>query len=302
MAKRLDGNLVNLIHEAAARSFHRRKALHRFLRQVGISEPFLSTWTQEESKRELLDRLFTVLQNNPQGTEVLLRMARDLANQDNFPDLLGWEDSKAKIESANSAVSALKTSLKKLNDQIRDEKEQSEARKRHQQIQEEIRRSKQSLENFNLRLKELSTQLGSQQAGYDFQDWFYEFMDFFEIQNRRPYYIQGRQIDGSITISGTTYLVELKFTAEQAGAPEIDIFFKKVTDKADNTMGVMISISGFSSVAIEGASVRGTPILLFDHRHLYFVLSGASTFSELVERVRRHASQTCEAFLLPDQF
>jgi hypothetical protein len=37
-----------------------------------------------------------------------------------------------------------------------------------------------------------------------------------------PYVTQGRQIDGSITIDGTTYLVELKFEREQTGAGEID--------------------------------------------------------------------------------
>jgi hypothetical protein len=62
--------------------------------------------------------------------------------------------------------------------------------------------------------------------------------------NSRPYTHEGRQIDGSLTHAGTTYLVELKFTAEQAGATDIDSFLKKVNDKADNTMGIMISISG----------------------------------------------------------
>ena len=72
------------------------------------------------------------------------------------------------------------------------------------------------LSKLNDRLTELSTRLGTQQAGYDFQPWFYDLMDYFEIESRRPYVIVGRQIDGSVTVDGTTYLVELKFTREQA--------------------------------------------------------------------------------------
>jgi hypothetical protein len=98
-------------------------------------------------------------------------------------------------------------------------------------------------------------------------------------------------------MDGTTYLVELKFTGNQADAIDIDSFFKKVTDKADNTMGIMVSISGYSSVAIEGASVPRTPLLLLDHGHLYALLSGTVSFSDLVGRVRRHASQTSRAYL-----
>ena len=40
-------------------------------------------------------------------------------------------------------------------------------------------------------------------------------MAFCEVDHRRPYVTEGRQIDGSITVDGTTYLVELKFTAQQ---------------------------------------------------------------------------------------
>jgi len=64
----------------------------------------------------------------------------------------------------------------------------------------------------------------------------YDLLDFSEIPNRKPYVHNGRQIEGSLTVSGTTYLVELKFTSEQADATDIDTFHKKVTTKADNTM------------------------------------------------------------------
>jgi hypothetical protein len=151
-------------------------------------------------------------------------------------------------------------------------------------------------------LDALHPSVGTQQGGYDFQDWFYDLLDFCEIQNRRPYMSAGRQIDGSLTIDGTTYLVELKFTASQAGAPDVDSLRSKVDDKADNTMGIMVSISGYSSVAIAQASGRKTALLLLDAMHLYLFLSGTLSFSDIVSRVRRHASQTGEAYLPANQF
>jgi len=64
-------------------------------------------------------------------------------------------------------------------------------------------------------------------------------------------------------------------------------------------MGVMVSISGFSSTAIAEASRPGTPMLLLDHAHIYLALGGMVAFGEIVERARRHASQTGEAYLAP---
>lgn len=71
---------------------------------------------------------------------------------------------------------------------------------------------------------------------------------------------------------------------------------------ADNTMGIMVSISGYSSTAISDASGNKTTLLLLDANHLYLFLSGAMTFAEIVSRVRRHASQTGEAYLPVNKF
>jgi hypothetical protein len=106
VAKRLSPTFLTLVHEAALKSYWRRQALRRFLRQAGIAEPFLSTWTQEESKRDFLDRLFAKLPEQSRGQEMLLQMAKDLSAQDTFPDLAGWEDSKQKIRDATIAVAA----------------------------------------------------------------------------------------------------------------------------------------------------------------------------------------------------
>ena len=67
-------------------------------------------------------------------------------------------------------------------------------------------------------------------------------------------------------------------------------------------MGVMFSISGYSSVAIKGASGPKGLLLIFDHNHLYMLLHGGCSMEELICRVRRHASQTGEAYLGPRHF
>jgi hypothetical protein len=302
MAKRLSPAFLTLIYDATLKSFWRRQALRRFLRQAGVAESFLATWAQEDSKRDFLDRVFAKLPDHPRGQDLLLQMARDLSAQDSFPDLTGWEDSKQKIRDATVAVAAIRRALHELDDQARSRTDQEAARERHKQAQHEALRSRETLDTLNSRLTALAGRLGSQEAGYEFQTWFYDLMDHFEIMNRRPFITGGRQIDGSVTVSGTTYLVELKFTQQQSGATDIDSALKKINDKADNTMGIMISISGYSEVAIKEASGRRTPLLLMDHRHLFFALGGGATFTEIIDRVRRHASQTGEAFLPPEGF
>jgi hypothetical protein len=229
-------------------------------------------------------------------------MADALIQQTSFPDLAGWEDSQQKIVDATAVVAALRTYRKAQQVQAASEKERAETRKRAAEINAEIRARALDLSKLEEELVELSKGLGTTAAGYGFQDWFYKLADYYEVPNRRPYVVDGRQIDGSITVDGTTYLVELKFTREQSDAPDIDSFFKKVHGKADNTMGVMFSISGYSSVAKQEASGPKGLLLLFDHSHIYMLLHGACSLAELIGRVRRHASQTGEAYLEPRGF
>lgn len=302
MKTRLTPYYTNLVYEACLKSFWRKRALSKFLRQCGVAETFINTWGAEESKRDFLDRLFSELPKSDRGRAGLLRMSMFLMEQGSFPDLQGWEDSSQKIQAANEAVSKLRVYHSKQQTEIQSEEEALKAKQEFAKRQSEVTRSQQTLQKLNDRLNELGRDLGSQGAGYGFQEWFYDLLDFSEIPNRKPYVHSGRQIDGSLTASGTTYLVELKFTAEQASAPDIDTFHRKVTTKADNTMGIMLSISGYSSVAQQEASADRTPLLLLDHGHIYLVLGGIMGLGEVVDRVRRHASQTGEAYLPASAF
>jgi hypothetical protein len=302
LAIRITARLVELTYEAALKSFWRKDALRKFLRATHVADSFLSTWSTEESKREFMDRVFHKLQLTDRGKAVIAEMAHSLSEQTTFPDLRNWEDSPQKIADATKSVAELKAYLQTRAEEIRSETAREEAKAKAREERQRIQRSLTDKSKLQQRLDALHPAVGTQQGGYDFQDWFYDLLDFCEIQNRRPYVSAGRQIDGSLTFEGTTYLVELKFTASQADAPDIDSLRSKVDDKADNTMGIMVSISGYSSVALTQASGRKTTLLLLDAVHLYLFLSGTLSIQDILSRVRRHASQTGEAYLPAAKF
>lgn len=303
MHKKLNPYFVDITKDACLKSFWFKRALRNFLSQNHISTNALSH-LPGMTKREYLDWLFDQLLSKKDnvGHKLILKMARNLATQGSFPDLQNHEDSEIKIKQAVEAVNLLRKELGKLDGQLEDKKQKEQVRKEAEERRLKNISSQQTLEKLEERLAKLSIRLGTQQAGYDFQDWFYDLVDYFEISCKRPYVVQGRQIDGSVTLDGTSFLVELKFTAEQAGAIDIDTFKSKVESKADNTMGIMVSVSGYSSVAVQEASGKRTPLLLLDYSHLYHVLGRAMTLPEVINRVKRHAAQTAEAYLAVKDF
>lgn len=297
MAEKLPSHFVELVQDALLKSYWRRKAFRNVLRRNGVAEVFLDGWAEDESKRRLLDRLIPALERAEKGHIVIKQLAVHLADQAAYPDLMGWADEKEKVASAKAAVAALKIYIER-------ERSKAEVQAARVAIREEAARqraekvaSQQDLTKLQIQLTELHPQAGTQAGGYAFEKWFYEFVKFFDVDHRLPYKADERQIDGSVTIDGTTYLVELKFTANQTGVGDIDSFMAKVNNKADNTMGLFVSMAGYSSVAISQASKPKTPLLLLDASHVFLALQGLWEFSELVSRVRQHASQTSESYL-----
>jgi Ran GTPase-activating protein (RanGAP) involved in mRNA processing and transport len=129
MKYRITPQLISLTYEAALKSFWRKNALKKFLKGCNISDRFLNSWNDEETKRSFLDRLFMELQKDDKGKQTVLQIAIALSEQTYFPDLQNWEDSENKIKNANVTVQELKKYLEQQVKQIKDE-ETKEARRK----------------------------------------------------------------------------------------------------------------------------------------------------------------------------
>ena len=302
IAQRLPAHYLELLSDALLKVYWYKASFRAALRRADVPESLLATWAAEETKRDFWERLLPSLETTDAGIRVLVHLADAVGEQKTFPDLERMEDSELRIRSARKAIADLNEYRQRQRETAQDQREERQNRDRGRKAREEAMARQHNLDSLSARLDGLAAQVGSQEAGYEFEKWFYDLMDYFEVDNRRPYKIEGRQIDGSVTIEGTTYLVELKFTSNQSDAPDIDSFKNKVVTKADNTMGIVVSISGYSSVAIKEASRDKTPLLLLDFKHLYMLFTGSLRFSEMVARVRRHSSQTGQAYLAVEDF
>lgn len=294
-----------MTQDACLKAFWRKPALRTFLKQHHITEAKLATWHEDETKRVFLQRLFYDLLSAPEnkGHAVILAMARSLAEMTHFPDLEHWEDSNEKLAAAQEAVARVKAKVTSLTQKVEDERETQARRKRAQERQERTRSTQETLVRLAERLTALVPKQGTPGGGYEFEKWFYDLTNYFELSSRPPFKTGGRQMDGSLNLDGTDYLIETKFTSGKTGACDIDVFMAKIRQKADNTMGLFISMSGFSKPAMDSASCDRTPMLLMDYSHMVnLILSGAMSLQDVISRIRRHASQTGDAYLACDKF
>lgn len=149
------------------------------------------------------------------------------------------------------------------------------------------------------RLAELATHIGEVRFAYEFEKWIYDIAKHYDIASRPSFRgDDGHQIDGSITIDGTTLLVEAKLTREKSGRDDIALFLNKIGKRAENTRGLFVSIAGFTPQAIQDASCDHTPLILMDNTHLFSLIATKRyTFPELIRRMLGNASETGSAYL-----
>jgi hypothetical protein len=230
-------------------------------------------------------------------------MTDTLLEQRTFVDLQRVENSKERIKEARNSQTALRSFMAAQSEKAEEIRSRELSRKAAMAVQKAAQKRNHTLQSLSDRLTELLPQLGTQTGGYAFEIWVHDLIDFYELPNHRPYREPGgRQIDGSVTLDGTTCLLELKFVNELSDVSVIDSFRAKLIGKADNTMGIVIAMSGFDEGCKRGASGDRTPFLLFDSQHIYMLLTGAADLNFLIDRTRRHSSQTGECYLAPCDF
>lgn len=303
MTKRLSPTFVELTQDALLKAFWYKPTLRLFLQQHGIVESALAQWHADQSKRDYILWLWPKLVKDEKGQNAILSMARSLAEMKHFPDLERKEDTRIRIPDAKEAIKRLDAAVRAINETIRDTKDVERRKKAAQEARAVQIAVQQSVEKLQASLMTLMPELGTQSGGYAFERWFYGLAIYFELEARPGYKADGRQIDGAVTIEGTTFLIETKFVKEPIGSPDIDTFMAKIESKADNTMGLFVALSGFNDGAKRSASKQRTPMLLIDHGHIFsLMLNGVMSMQQVVSRIKRHASQTGSSYLGASEF
>lgn len=303
MNKKLSPAFVELTQDALLKAIWFKGSLRMFLIQHQISESALAQWQADQSKREFIEWLWPRLVKDEKGQNAILGMARSLAEMRHFPDLERKEDTKERIPEAVEAINRLRKAVSEINETISETRASEARRKAAMEEGSKRQAAQQSLEKLQTTLNGLVAKIGTQGGGYEFERWIYDLAVFFELEARPGYKAAGRQIDGAITIESTTFLIEAKLVNEPIGSPDIDIFMAKIESKADNTMGLFISLSGFNDGAKQAASKQRTPMLLLDSGHIFnLIMRGEMTLPQVVSRIKRHAHQTGSSYLSATDF
>ncbi len=132
--------------------------------------------------------------------------------------------------------------------------------------------------------------------GLEFEKLLRELFKLYDLDPRGSFASPGEQIDGRITFDGRVLLVEARWWEKQVDPREVRDFRTKVHDKLDSTIGLMVSMSGYTESATRTAGEGGRIlVVLMDGQDLAPIIQGLQDFTEVLRRKLRHAAEKGEA-------
>lgn len=135
-----------------------------------------------------------------------------------------------------------------------------------------------------------------QQRGHNFETLFNAFLDHEKMEPRLRYRPDGEELDGSFFAFEQHFLLELKWHEKPIEASALYAFKGKVDGKLIGTIGIFISMSGYSKDAVD-ALIKGKElnIILFDNKDIDFALS--NSFANLLKAKLRAAADEGNLYL-----
>ena len=299
--KKISPEAIVALQEALSKIYWYKKNLKSFLHKIfdrkSTARTAISRLNWDNTKIEIVGELIDAIYDNELCHDSLLHLCEHVANFQDFSHLARIDDGIKKKEDAKNSVLKLRKIFNQHKNIIDSEKKQQQHKLKFVQTLKENKHFSDKLESIRTSFLSLET-LTPQKKGFQLEKILYDLFVLFDLDPKAAFKNVGEQIDGAFSFDSTEYLLEAKWEKTPISSNDIYTFAKKVESKLDNTLGLLISMSGFSSEALKSAIQGSRPtFFLMDGQDLAYVLEARVRLDELLKIKKRHASQKGEVFL-----
>jgi len=298
MPKRMSAAAIMALKDALCSIYWYKSDLRSFLQNSLSNTAILATLNWDNYKRQIVSDLIDYLVKNPdKHLNELTRLCYEVCEINSFDHLTQLDGGQQKADKAKRAVKNLKDIVKPHQNKQADEEQ---IKQRQMQAEEKLKSNaavKLKLEEIKISYTKLIISSDSQDRGFKLEAIMYELFELFDLDPKASFRNTGEQIDGGFSLEGTEYLFEAKWHKDPIAASPLDSFSAKVKRKLDNTLGVFLSINGYSSDGVKAHSAGRNSIILLDGADLMAVFEGRIDFVSLLIRKKRYAAQTGNIYL-----
>lgn len=302
--KKFSPNAIQALKQALTHIYWRKKDLRSFVYHTVNNKAIIPTidWEnnyKHESVSQLVDRMATRLDIY---NDDLLKLFDTVMHMNDFSHLQQWDDADSKIKNAVDSVNALRNHAQGYF-LLKEEKEREKQRKEaYQAMLDEKLNSQQKIAELRDEFFAISIENSPQKRGYMLEKFLNDLFLAFDLDPKESFKIVGEQIDGAFTFDSQDYLLEAKWQKDTIQAGDLYKFGAKIEGKFKATLGLFISINGFSSESTQVTSPVVKSMILMDGNDLMAILDNRISLKDMLFRKRRHAAEKGEIYFPFSQF
>lgn len=296
MKKQLSPAALIAIKEALVHIYWYKKDFKSFLLNSLPENVNTGNINWELTKREIafliIDRLAEL-----HHTEILLKIAQDICQFNSFEHLKYLDDGEDKISKARSAVYHLKALITPYQDEMKSKEEREKRIKEAENKRRDFLNYQAELDNLKQEFYVLLNSEDSQQRGFMLEKLMNRLFLLNDLDPKSSFKITGQQIDGAFSLDGTEFLFEAKWTKSPINSAELAVFKEKVKSKLENTLGLFLSIGGFSEDGLIAFQSSDKVMILMDGLDLISILENRISFIDLILRKKQIAAREGRIFV-----
>jgi hypothetical protein len=297
--KRIAPAALHALKEALTSVFWYKQDLKNFLILSLYDVRIVSLLNWDDHKRNIVSQLIEYLvRKEDKHQRQLLQLMIDVVKMTDFSHLERLDDGRNKATRAREDVNVLRAqigALERAFDDVRESERRRDEARKNQMATTAVR---EKLEELRDKYCVLISSADLQARGYRLEEILRELFELFDLDPRASFRIAGEQIDGAFSFEGTDYLIEAKWQQALVGASDLDSLHGKLGRKLENTLGLFVSVNGYSQDGVDVCSSGGRKlIILMDGSDLMAVLEARIDLPQLLLRKRREAAQTGNIYL-----
>lgn len=280
------------LKDAIVKVYWKQTDMRALLDRSGVPQTLIVAQDWTRYKFHIISPILEQLNNTDSGVGPLRRIVNDALSFKNCDHLLWMTDGKQKKQEAEASLDRLRKLVEEHDKELHAKEEQRKARL--ERIAELKRGSvfRDKLTDLRQRFLAYCGDSDRRKSGFGLEDILYDLFALFELNPKGSFRRTGEQIDGAFQLERDHFLLEAKWQEKSVILADLRDLDGAVASSLDNTLGLFISINGFSQDALDGYVQGSRPkIICMDGADLMAVLEGLIDLVDLVNRKKDIASQ-----------
>ena len=280
-------NILTSLKETVINVFWKKQDVRNLFQRCMVPPELVNAQDWNDYKYHIVSPVLDELNTREDGLGPLRRLLHETLEYKDGDHLLWLQDGHKRKREAERCLEHLRLLVKDHDAAKRTGEEQREARIRQAQEERGKTDFKKRLTDINNRFLAYHQNPNRQERGYALEDILYDVFLLFELNPQGSFRRIGEQIDGAFYHEGNHFLLEAKWTQRPSALSDLRDLDGAVGSSLDNTLGLFVSLNGFTQDALDAYAQGNRPKLIcMDGMDLMSVLGGQIDLGDLLKRKR----------------